>query len=76
VSGGWGLSLAVRTELERLASAIANELWFDLEEKRITAIGIDEIRGMISKIIPRPLPGAAAELLEEQTLRCIVEKVG
>jgi hypothetical protein len=74
--GNWGLTANMRAEIKRLAAAIAYELWLELETQRITKIGIDEIRAMIKAIVPSPLPAEAAELLEEHTTRCIVEKVG
>jgi hypothetical protein len=66
----------MQAEIKRLASAIAYELWIEFEAQRITVIGIDEIRAMITTLIPSPLPPEAAELLEAHTTRCIVEKVG
>jgi hypothetical protein len=66
----------LREEIKRLAKSIADELWEDALAGKLPKIGIDEVRVFIVRIVPKKLNHEAAELLEEQTLHYLIEKVG
>lgn len=53
------------------AREIADGLWRDLEDKKISVIGIDVIRARIKETL-----GCTSNLMEQWVCRLIVKKVG